>query len=172
MTFAETERALDELASAARTLIAVRFLRACAGRRCAGARNFSPGSGRRPTTRSTNSSIWRSTTRRAQTPSLQGFLAWLRAAQSEVKRDMEMVRDEVRVMTVHGAKGLEANTVILADTTTPPTGPRDPRLLALAEWSTGLGDRARRRCRRHDRCARAERSRRRATNTGGCSTSR
>ena len=50
---------------------------------------------------------------------------------SEVKRDMEMVRDEVRVMTVHGAKGLEAHTVILADTTTPPTGPRDPRLLAL-----------------------------------------
>ena len=74
---------------------------------------------------------------RRETPSLQGFVAWLRAAQSEVKRDMEMVRDEVRVMTVHGAKGLEAHTVILADTTTPPTGPRDPRLLALrraARW--------------------------------------
>ena len=52
-----------------------------------------------------------------ETPSLQGFLAWLRAARSEVRRDMEMARDEVRVMTVHGAKGLEANTVILADTT-------------------------------------------------------
>ena len=75
-----------------------------------------------------------------QTPSLQGFLNWLRAAQSEVRRDMEMVRDEVRVMTVHGAKGLEANTVILADTTTPPGGPRDPRLLPLANgglvWAT------------------------------------
>jgi len=67
-----------------------------------------------------------------ETPSLQGFVAWLRAAQSEVKRDMEMVRDEVRVMTVHGAKGLEAETVILADTTTKPTGPQDPRLLPLA----------------------------------------
>jgi ATP-dependent helicase/nuclease subunit A len=79
-----------------------------------------------------------------ETPSLQGFLAWLRAAQSEVKRDMEMVRDEVRVMTVHGAKGLEANTVILADTTTKPTGPKDPRLLALANgdmvWATARGD--------------------------------
>jgi ATP-dependent helicase/nuclease subunit A len=79
-----------------------------------------------------------------ETPSLQGFLAWLRAAQSEVKRDMEMVRDEVRVMTVHGAKGLEANTVILADTTTNPTGPKDPRLLALANgdmvWATARGD--------------------------------
>ena len=79
-----------------------------------------------------------------ETPSLQGFLAWLRAAQSEVKRDMEMARDEVRVMTVHGAKGLEANTVILADTTTPPTGPRDPRLLQLDDgsltWATARAD--------------------------------
>ena len=53
-------------------------------------------------------------------------------------------RDEVRVMTVHGAKGLEANTVILADTTTPPTGPRDPRLLHLAKdelvWATARAD--------------------------------
>ena len=75
-----------------------------------------------------------------ETPSLQGFLNWLRAAQSEVRRDMEMARDEVRVMTVHGAKGLEANTVILADTTTPPGGPRDPRLLTLDNgalvWAT------------------------------------
>ncbi len=81
---------------------------------------------------------------RRETPSLQGFVAWLRAAQSEVKRDMEMVRDEVRVMTVHGAKGLEARTVILADTTTPPTGPRDPRLLVLDNgalvWATARGD--------------------------------
>ena len=66
-----------------------------------------------------------------ETPSLQGFLAFIRAAKSEVRRDMEMDRDEVRVMTVHGAKGLEANTVILADTTTPPAGPRDPRLLTM-----------------------------------------
>jgi len=75
-----------------------------------------------------------------QTPSLQGFVAWLRAARAEVRRDMEMDRDEVRVMTVHGAKGLEANTVILADTTTPPGGPRDPRLLAFDDgalvWGT------------------------------------
>ena len=35
-------------------------------------------------------------------------MAWLRAADTEVKRDMEISRDEVRVMTVHGAKGLEA----------------------------------------------------------------
>jgi ATP-dependent helicase/nuclease subunit A len=79
-----------------------------------------------------------------ETPSLQGFLAWMRAAKSEVKRDMEMVRDEVRVMTVHGAKGLEAKTVFLADTTTAPAGPRDPRLLALTDgaliWATARAE--------------------------------
>ncbi len=66
--------------------------------------------------------------------SLQGFVAWLRGANAQVKRDMEISRDEVRVMTVHGAKGLEAPIVILADTTTPPAGPpgRQPRLLPLA----------------------------------------
>jgi ATP-dependent helicase/nuclease subunit A len=69
---------------------------------------------------------------RRDTPSLQGFVAWLRDAQTEVKRDMEIARDEVRVMTVHGAKGLEAPIVILADTMTPPTGPKPPRLLELA----------------------------------------
>ena len=68
---------------------------------------------------------------RGETPSLQGFVAWLRAAKSEVKRDMEIARDEVRVMTVHGAKGLEAPIVILADTTTPPQGWHPPRLLSL-----------------------------------------
>ena len=69
---------------------------------------------------------------RTEAPSLQGFVAWLRAAKAEVKRDMEMDRDEVRVMTVHGAKGLEAPIVILADTTTPPQGWHPPRLLRIA----------------------------------------
>src|SRR5712692_6071460 len=72
---------------------------------------------------------------RRETPSLQGFIAWLCTAQTDVKRDMEITRDEVRVVTVHGAKGLEAPIVVLADTTTPPAGPpqRQPRLLALAQ---------------------------------------
>ncbi len=51
-------------------------------------------------------------------PSLEGFLAWLREGQREVKRDMEQGRNEVRVMTVHGAKGLEAPIVFLPDTCT------------------------------------------------------
>jgi ATP-dependent helicase/nuclease subunit A len=68
-----------------------------------------------------------------ETPSLQGFIAWMRTASADIKRDMEIARDEVRVMTVHGAKGLEAPIIILADTTTAPTGPPQyqPRLLAL-----------------------------------------
>ena len=78
---------------------------------------------------------------RRETPSLQGFLHWIRVAQSEVKRDMEMERDEVRVMTVHGAKGLEAKNVILIDSTTVrPEGAYPPRLLIapLADGSTAL----------------------------------
>jgi len=49
-------------------------------------------------------------------PSLQSFLHWVRRADVEIKRDMEQGRDEVRIMTVHGAKGLEANIVFLPDT--------------------------------------------------------
>jgi len=75
----------------------------------------------------------------SEAPSLQGFVAWLRAATTVVKRDMDVAREEVRVMTVHGAKGLEAPIVILADTTTRPAGPRDPRLLALPRAGVAPG---------------------------------
>ena len=76
-------------------------------------------------------------------PSLQGFVAWLRAADMQIKRDMDIGRDEVRVMTVHGAKGLEAPLVVLADTTTRPTGGKPPRLLAVpaANAAPGAPDR-------------------------------
>lgn len=67
----------------------------------------------------------------AEPPSLQGFLTWLSAAPREIKRDMEQGRDEVRVMTVHGAKGLEAPIVILPDTCSPPGIVRGSGLLAL-----------------------------------------
>jgi ATP-dependent helicase/nuclease subunit A len=63
--------------------------------------------------------------------SLQGFMAWLRAADTEVKRDMEISRDEVRVMTVHGAKGLEAAVVFLVDTTSSPSDTQRLRLIHL-----------------------------------------
>jgi ATP-dependent helicase/nuclease subunit A len=66
--------------------------------------------------------------------SLQGFMAWLRAADTEVKRDMEISREEVRVMTVHGAKGLEAPVVFLVDTT---TSPADTTRLKLVRMPQG-----------------------------------
>lgn len=69
--------------------------------------------------------------------SLQGFMAWLRAADTEVKRDMEISRDEVRVMTVHGAKGLEAPVVIMADTTTSPSDTQRLRLIHLPQGNAG-----------------------------------
>jgi ATP-dependent helicase/nuclease subunit A len=65
--------------------------------------------------------------------SLQGFLAWLRAADTEVKRDMEIARDEVRVMTVHGAKGLEAPVVFLIDTTSSPADTQRLNLVHLPQ---------------------------------------
>nr|HPG88741.1 double-strand break repair helicase AddA [Hyphomicrobium sp.] len=58
----------------------------------------------------------------AEPPSLTGFLASLRAGDREVKRDMDHARNEVRVMTVHGAKGLEAPIVFLPDTCTTSSG--------------------------------------------------
>jgi ATP-dependent helicase/nuclease subunit A len=54
---------------------------------------------------------------REHVPSLQGFLRWIAAGDIEIKRDFgERQRDEVRILTVHGAKGLEAPVVFLPDT--------------------------------------------------------
>ncbi len=64
-------------------------------------------------------------------PSLQGFIAAIRASDREIKRDMEHGRDEVRVMTVHGAKGLEAPIVFLPDTCSNSSGGRPGGLLQL-----------------------------------------
>ncbi|HEX2761274.1 MAG TPA: 3'-5' exonuclease, partial [Rhizomicrobium sp.] len=60
---------------------------------------------------------------RGHSPSLESFLDWVERGEIEIKRDMERGRNEVRVMTVHGAKGLEADIVILPDTTSLPEPP-------------------------------------------------
>ncbi|MCF2906019.1 double-strand break repair helicase AddA [Octadecabacter sp. CECT 8868] len=49
-------------------------------------------------------------------PSLTGFLTWLESEDVTIKRQMDSAGDRIRVMTVHGAKGLEAPIVILPDT--------------------------------------------------------
>ena len=52
--------------------------------------------------------------------SLDRFLAWFGSGDVEIKRDPSAPANAVRVMTVHGAKGLEAPIVILADATADP----------------------------------------------------
>jgi ATP-dependent helicase/nuclease subunit A len=52
---------------------------------------------------------------RGRVPSLTGFLAWMEGEGVEVKRQMDEPGGLIRVMTVHGAKGLEAPVVILPD---------------------------------------------------------
>ncbi|MBS7696971.1 MULTISPECIES: double-strand break repair helicase AddA [unclassified Chelatococcus] len=69
---------------------------------------------------------------RRQAPSLAAFLIAFGEAEREVKRDLEDGHDEIRVMTVHGAKGLEAPVVILADGCDVPSGRTDPKLFAIA----------------------------------------
>jgi ATP-dependent helicase/nuclease subunit A len=72
-------------------------------------------------------------------PSLEGFLAWLEETETEVKRDLDSARDEVRVMTVHGAKGLEADVVFLVDNgTLPVIGNYISRVVPLADNSDPL----------------------------------
>src|SRR5260370_18304394 len=48
---------------------------------------------------------------------------------------MEISRDEVRVMTVHGAKGLEAPVVFLVDTTSSPSDTQRLKLIHLPRGS-------------------------------------
>ncbi|WP_066525446.1 double-strand break repair helicase AddA [Erythrobacter sp. CCH5-A1] len=53
-------------------------------------------------------------------PSLAGFIAWFDAGTGDLKRDSDSAAGQVRVMTVHGSKGLQAPIVILADATGAP----------------------------------------------------
>lgn len=53
---------------------------------------------------------------RAHPPSLQAFLHWLDSGAVEIKRDLETAPGAVRIMTVHGSKGLQAPIVFLPDT--------------------------------------------------------
>jgi len=65
---------------------------------------------------------------RERAPSLQGFLQWMLAGATQVKRDLEHGRGEVRVMTVHGSKGLQGNIVFLPDTCSTPNARKASRL--------------------------------------------
>ena len=55
-------------------------------------------------------------------PTLGYFYEWLAGSRRDIKREVETGKaGRVRIMTVHGAKGLEAPVVILADTVNLPT---------------------------------------------------
>ncbi|NRG16469.1 double-strand break repair helicase AddA [Rhizobiales bacterium] len=72
------------------------------------------------------------------TPGLEGFLAWLAAAPTEIKRELASAAGVVRIMTVHGAKGLEAPAVILVDPgAAPVSAHHDP---AMLEFPRGDND--------------------------------
>ncbi|GGE32684.1 double-strand break repair helicase AddA [Agaricicola taiwanensis] len=86
---------------------------------------------------------------RDEIPTMAGFLHWMRAAEVQIKRDLDVASGEVRVMTVHGAKGLEAKVVVLADSGLPPSGKQDACVLTLPAtaahgplpvWSPRAGD--------------------------------
>ncbi len=69
--------------------------------------------------------------------SLQCFVARMEAGEVEIKRDLAAPEREIRVMTVHGAKGLQAPVVILPDTTSAPkpSGGRIHEIDGVPVWS-------------------------------------
>ncbi|WP_207461430.1 double-strand break repair helicase AddA [Azospirillum sp. SYSU D00513] len=58
---------------------------------------------------------------KTEPPSLQNFLAWLAASEAEIKRELDQGGGQVRIMTVHGSKGLQAPIVFMPDTLGSPT---------------------------------------------------
>lgn len=74
---------------------------------------------------------------RAEAGSLQGFLRWFEAGGGDIKRDLDANRRrEVRILTVHAAKGLQAPIVYLPDTTRVPQN--NERLIAAADGQARL----------------------------------
>jgi ATP-dependent helicase/nuclease subunit A len=83
---------------------------------------------------------------REHLPSLQGFLHWLTHDEVEIKRESEPAGPGlVRIMTVHGAKGLQAPIVFLPDTLYRPSQPARllwvrPGPAELLLWSPRVDD--------------------------------
>ncbi|MEW2912068.1 double-strand break repair helicase AddA [Leisingera sp. JC11] len=65
---------------------------------------------------------------RTDVPSLTGFLVWMQTDDLEIKRQMGAAGNMIRVMSVHGSKGLEAPIVILPDTAKR-QAPRDAEIM-------------------------------------------
>ncbi|GAA0297395.1 double-strand break repair helicase AddA [Rhodovulum strictum] len=81
---------------------------------------------------------------RTEVPSLTGFLGWLESDEVEIKRQLDSAGNRLRVMTVHGAKGLEAPVVILPDTAARQVRIHDqlyPLENGIIAWKTPAEDR-------------------------------
>ena len=87
---------------------------------------------------------------RNETDSLDRFLAWFSRGTVDVQRDPGRPANEVRVMTVHGAKGLEAPVVILADATADPA--RLGRTPLTLDYPVGAGPAPLLRPKKDERC--------------------
>jgi len=78
----------------------------------------------------------------ANVPGLTGFLEWMETDSLEVKRQTDSAGDAIRVMTVHGAKGLESPIVVLPDTAK--RRPPNSRILYPSGdgviWATSVAD--------------------------------
>jgi ATP-dependent helicase/nuclease subunit A len=75
---------------------------------------------------------------RREAPSLHNFLSQIETIDVEIKRDMEVETEGVRVLTVHASKGLEAPIVFLPDACGGPDSRHEPKLMRLS--SPRLGD--------------------------------
>ena len=68
-------------------------------------------------------------------PTLAYFYDWLAGSERQIKREMEGgASSQVRIMTVHGAKGLEAPIVLLVDTVSVPTTQQERIFFAEDEY--------------------------------------
>ena len=87
---------------------------------------------------------------RNEIASLDRFLGWFSRGTVDVQRDPGRPANEVRVMTVHGAKGLEAPVAILADATADPA--RLGRTPLTLDFPVGAGPAPLLRPRKDERC--------------------
>ena len=70
-------------------------------------------------------------------PSLQRFIDWFDREQGDIKRESEGGGDAVRILTVHGAKGLQAPVVILADACSDPDAGNRQEPLGIPRGESG-----------------------------------
>jgi ATP-dependent helicase/nuclease subunit A len=72
-----------------------------------------------------------------EAPSLHNFLAQVEMTDVEIKRDMEVETEGVRVLTVHASKGLEAPIVFLPDSCGGLDSRHEPKLMRLSSPRPG-----------------------------------